>query len=365
MKRIPLHATVVCTDGTFGETIRVIVDPKTLLPTHIVVKAAEDTHDEYLVAASHVAETDHGVVRLDITCERVASMDRFSYTEYREIHIPRYAGAEATTMPYQYYDTEVVDVRREVIPEGTRALAPGMNVRAGDSTVGTVDELVLDDESGALTHFIMREKHVWGDKAILIPLQIIDRIADNVVYLTPEKEVIESYLAMPTRRHEAAEEMELIILLVDRPDKPKEMLKTVQEAAQRDGLQIYGSAVLHKNAEGKAVIRETGDMDRRGGAVFGAVTGGLVGLLGGPAGVIVGAVAGAATGGVAAKRIDLGLPDPYLQKLQSQLQPGSAAVVALLEAGWDAKATNFTFGLEAELLRHQLDDDVLDRLAPA
>jgi uncharacterized membrane protein len=79
----------------------------------------------------------------------------------------------------------------------------------------------------------------------------------------------------------------------------------------------------------------------------------------------VGAVAGATTGGVAADRIDLGLPNAYLEKLQSQLQPGSAAVVALVEAGWDAKVADATFGLEAELLRHQLDDDLLDQLTPA
>ncbi|MGD8586529.1 MAG: DUF1269 domain-containing protein [Chloroflexota bacterium] len=362
MKRVPLHANVACIDGPFGETSRIIVDPKTLLPTHVVVKAAERSHEEYLVPVSYVAEVSKDLVRLNCPRELISKMAPFAVTEYHEVQIPRYTGPEYGAAPYAYSNTEVIEVHHERVPEGERAVSQGMVVVASDGKVGTVDELVLNEEDGTVTHFLMREKHLWGQKAVIVPLTVIDHVKDDRVYLKLDKDTLMSYLAIPASRRQAAAEMNLIILLVGRPGEPKKMLKTVQGVAQQAGIQLYGLAVLLKDAEGKAVIREAHDLDRRQGAVFGAITGGLLGLVGGPAGMVVGAVAGATTGGVAAKRIDLGLPDAYLQKLQSQLQPGSAAVVALAEAGWEAKATDTTFGLQAELLRHELDEDLIDQL---
>jgi uncharacterized membrane protein len=365
MKRIPLNAAVACSDGPCGESIRVIVDPKTLQPTHIVVKEA-GSGAEYLVAMEHVAEIGQDGVRLNCTKEKLAFMPPFAEVEYRQIEIPRYyGGSEMSAVPTPYSETHLVEVRREHVPEGERAIAQGMEVRASDGKVGSVDELLTDAESGALTHFIMRQKHVWGDKAVVVPLAVIDYVRDDVVYLTPDKETIKSYLAMPARKRRDAEEMELIILLLERPGKPRDMVKAVKDAAKRDGVQLFSTAVLVKDKDGKVAIRESEDLDRRRGAVFGAVTGGLLGLVGGPAGVVIGAAAGAATGGAAAKRIDLGLPDAYLEQLQSKLQPGTAAIVALAEAGWQAKTGDPTFGLEATLLQHQIGDDILDQAAAA
>lgn len=75
-------------------------------------------------------------------------------------------------------------------------------------------------------------------------------------------------------------------------------------------------------------------MDAKHGALFGAIMGGLIGLVGGAPGVIVGAVAGAGTGGVAAQLIDLGFPNEYLRDLQDSLQPGSSALVFLIDPIW-------------------------------
>ena len=99
------------------------------------------------------------------------------------------------------------------------------------------------------------------------------------------------------------------------------------------------------------------------GAVFGAITGGLVGLLGGPAGVIIGAAAGAATGRTAARRIDLGFPDEYLQKLQAGLQTDSSALVVLLEKEQTSKMAQAAASFGGQFMQQELTQDILVHLA--
>ncbi len=117
-----------------------------------------------------------------------------------------------------------------------------------------------------------------------------------------------------------------------------------------------------KDEEGRTSIKEREDVESRHGALFGAVTGGLVGLLGGPVGVVIGAAAGAAAGGVAAGHIDMGFPDEYLEKLQHGLQPGSSALVTLVEGEWVEKVTETLSGFGGETLRLALTDDIVTQL---
>jgi len=119
---------------------------------------------------------------------------------------------------------------------------------------------------------------------------------------------------------------------------------------------------LVKESDGKASIRETHDVDKQRGTVFGAITGGLVGLLGGPAGVVIGAAAGAATGRAAARRIDLGFPDEYLQKLQDGLQPGSSALVVLLEKEQSSKMADVAANFGGQFIQQELTQDILAQL---
>ena len=128
-------------------------------------------------------------------------------------------------------------------------------------------------------------------------------------------------------------------------------------------IRFSNAAVLVKESDGKTSIRETHDVDKGQGTIFGAITGGLVGLLGGPVGVIVGAAAGAATGGAAARRIDLGFPDEYLQKLQKELQPGSSALVVLLEKEQTLIMAKAASSYGGQFIQQDLTQDMLTRLA--
>jgi len=151
--------------------------------------------------------------------------------------------------------------------------------------------------------------------------------------------------------------IEFTVLAFDDETTAGEALKDLRRL-QKDGIvKVLNAAVLVKDKKGKVSVKETEDVDARHGALFGAITGGLIGLFGGAPGVVVGAVAGAGTGGVAAKLIDLGFPREFLRDLQDRLQPGSSALVALVEPAWMDRVVKELADLGGQLLRYSLETE--------
>jgi uncharacterized membrane protein len=119
------------------------------------------------------------------------------------------------------------------------------------------------------------------------------------------------------------------------------------KAAQKEHLiDIRNAAVLRCDQEGKVHIKEPTDMGGGRGAVIGGVVGGLAGLLLGPVGWV--AAGGAAIGGIAAKMRDSGFDDSRLRELAKSLQPGTSAILAVIDHVWVKE-------LEAELQRAGAD----------
>jgi uncharacterized membrane protein len=87
----------------------------------------------------------------------------------------------------------------------------------------------------------------------------------------------------------------------------------------------------------------------------------LIGLLGGPVGAVIGAVAGAASGSAAARWLDMGFPDEYLKKVQASLQPGSSALLVLVEREQVEKVSQVLAKFEGELLRQELTGEMVSQ----
>ena len=63
-----------------------------------------------------------------------------------------------------------------------------------------MDELIVDPESDHLTHLVMREGHLWGQKDVAIPVSEIERIEEDTVYLKLSKDEIGALPAVRVRR---------------------------------------------------------------------------------------------------------------------------------------------------------------------
>ena len=92
---------------------------------------------------------------------------------------------------------------------------------------------------------------------------------------------------------------------------------------------LPAAAYVGKDADGDLTIRETADLGGKQGAAAGALAGGLVGLLSRKRGVFGSAALGALLGGVAAKKLDTGIPDPRLAAIGAALDEATGAAVAI------------------------------------
>jgi uncharacterized membrane protein len=359
MINIPLDVDVECTDGRAGKSSSVIVNRKTLQVTHFVVKEKERPQTERLVPIEYVQESAADRIRLSCTINELQEMQEFVTINYRQVEIIRYSASNYGAVPYYTPEIETYEYQEEQVPMGGVSIRSGLEVQASDGKVGRAVNLLEDPESGQITHFVLREKHLWGEKDIVVPISFVEYVDNEAIHLKIDMQAIKAMLAVPTRGEGDLTDTALVVVTFPEARKARAFLDSLQKDA---AIQFSNAAVLVKDNDGKTSIRETQDVDKRHGTVFGAITGGLVGLLGGPAGVIVGAAAGAATGRAAAKRIDLGFPDEYLQKLQEGLQPGSSALVVLLEREQASRMAEAVASYGGQFMQQELTQDILAKL---
>jgi len=79
---IPVDAEVHTTDGRFGRSTYIILNPATDTVTHVVVRSDERPHTEYVVPIELIAETTRHSIRIRATEKELKEMDTFSELEF-------------------------------------------------------------------------------------------------------------------------------------------------------------------------------------------------------------------------------------------------------------------------------------------
>jgi len=121
---------------------------------------------------------------------------------------------------------------------------------------------------------------------------------------------------------------------VSLPDalRAQEFLTAAGGLAVKGSLKLRDAVIVSKDVSGNSAVRETIDPQPGRTALSSGVWCGLLGLMfGGPVGWLVGGAVGAGIGAGAAKVIDLGVPDEWVQWFRESVQPGTTTVVLLLE----------------------------------
>jgi uncharacterized membrane protein len=149
--------------------------------------------------------------------------------------------------------------------------------------------------------------------------------------------------------------------------RAQEFLTAATRLGVSDKLKLIDAVIVTKNDDGRTVVRETVDLQPGRTALSGALWAGLFGLiLGGPVGWVVGAGVGAGTGAVAAKVIDHGVSDEWVEWFRQSVQPGTTTLALLVE---DLDRAALVAELErfagATLVYANVDPDWLDRMRVA
>jgi uncharacterized protein YrrD len=98
--------------------------------------------------------------------------------------------------PFMVADNRTITFHREQVPAGELAIHSGALVYAMDGKVGQVDEFIFEADSDHITHLVLREGHLWGKKDIAIPVESIQSIQEDAVYLKMTKKSIENLPAL-------------------------------------------------------------------------------------------------------------------------------------------------------------------------
>ena len=124
----------------------------------------------------------------------------------------------------------------------------------------------------------------------------------------------------------------VIVAAFDGMDSAKEAFDDLKQLEKEKSIKIENAAILRKDHDSKLHIRDVKDMTGTRGVVLGGVTGAIVGVIAGPVGWV--ALGGAAIGGLVAKLKDGGFDNSRLEQWGDRLQPGTSALVAVVDHIW-------------------------------
>jgi uncharacterized protein YrrD len=63
--------------------------------------------------------------------------------------------------------------------------------------MGRVEGLLIDLQTGKITHLVMREGHLWNRHELALPLVEIERIQDDTVFLRHHQQTTEGRDGVP------------------------------------------------------------------------------------------------------------------------------------------------------------------------
>jgi uncharacterized protein YrrD len=200
---IPINAKVFCQDKLCGHTQAVILNPVSDDVTHVVVKESKTPHIQRLVPIDMIDASLTNKIHLKCGESELEGLPMFADVEYIQANIPRYMQAfdmyylEPVVVPEKKMATE----KHYHIPKNELAINRGTSVYSADGyIIGKVDEFLIDQDDGHITHLILREGHLWGQKDVFIPIDDVDKVKESRLRLKLNKEKIENLPVIPVKR---------------------------------------------------------------------------------------------------------------------------------------------------------------------
>jgi hypothetical protein len=173
---------------------------------------------EHIVPVSFITSTTANGITVNCDCATLAQQPDFRAYDYDRSDEPTPGHEEYMYWPMMLPDDPWTDVplqqhfvvEHEQVPAGELAVRRGMAVYAAvknedDYTadrvhIGQVAAFLADPTTGHITHLILREGHLWGQRDVTIPLSAIERIEAGDVQLNLTKQAVEALPTVPVKR---------------------------------------------------------------------------------------------------------------------------------------------------------------------
>jgi uncharacterized membrane protein len=145
-------------------------------------------------------------------------------------------------------------------------------------------------------------------------------------------------------------QLELLAAVYADQDRAQTICDMLEQMHRATTISLDDAVTVTKGADGKLQIHETREVTTGKGAKRGAIAAGLFGLVFPPS-LIVSAIAGGAVGALWGKLRDTGIKTKSIKELGDRLEPGKAAVVALVDQASVHATEKALEGYDGELIR--------------
>jgi sporulation protein YlmC with PRC-barrel domain len=204
-----IGSDVSCSDGACGELKRVVIDPVARALTHLVVEPKHLGDNGRLVPIDLVVSADQEI-KLSCTKAQFEKLDEAEETQF----IPGgnsqfgYGREQAFSWPYYrmgaggYYGMGGgysmgggglgaglmgngtpgggLVVVNDRVPLGEVEVRRGEHVFATDGAIGRVQGLVVHPDDHCVTHVLLDEGHLWGQKRVGVPISAVKDVNNGV-----------------------------------------------------------------------------------------------------------------------------------------------------------------------------------------
>ncbi|HEY66416.1 MAG TPA: BON domain-containing protein [Caldilineae bacterium] len=205
-----IGADVYCTDGRAGRLVKVVVDPHTRRVTDLIVEKGFLQKKDRVIPIEVVEKSDDQGVYL-----RISSQELKNYPEYKveEFTVPApdwesglgYSSEDILHWYIRYGtvapSVEVRPMIRQRVQKGIdpneTVIGRGTRVHDAEGTIGHIDHLLVNKETGEITHLVLR-KGIFP-RRLVIPIDMVKYIDEEGIYIHATREELEK-LSQHTQR---------------------------------------------------------------------------------------------------------------------------------------------------------------------
>jgi hypothetical protein len=205
-RQFTIGSAVLCSDGACGQLRRVVIEPIDRVLTHLVVKPDHRERPSRLVPVGVVdsaARGANGEIVLHCSRGEFETFERaqetyflsgasghWGYRQEQMLTWPHYRlglggparGADAPDARMGMTDsaagTGPRTLAHDPTPLGEIHVRRGEHVRATDGSIGRVQGLIVDRVDHHVTHVLLDEGHIWGQKRAAIPISAVVDLRD-------------------------------------------------------------------------------------------------------------------------------------------------------------------------------------------
>ncbi len=206
MAAFTIGTEVSCEDGVCGDLRRVVVDPVKRAITHLVVEPRHHQKMGRLVPVDLI-ETTTKETRLRCNMAQFEALEDAEETKFLPGASGQWGYGQNQMLSFPFFGPGLGGmgigglgmgmgmggmgggsgmgagpraVTSHKVPVGEVEVRRGQHVQAADGSIGRVRGLVVDPSDYHVTHVLLDEGHLWGEKEVAIPISAVTSVDEGV-----------------------------------------------------------------------------------------------------------------------------------------------------------------------------------------